>query len=261
LGEVLQEEGDGRPLYQRLAASLRTEIESGAYPPGVALPSERKLMARFGVTRATVRAALAELRSGGVVVTERGSGAFVRRPPPVRRLIRSAASGGEGTGAADRAAADVGGSASAERPQPPQVEQLELGQVAVGDQLAERLQVRAGEAAIRWRRRQLVDEAPAELLTSYVPAGLAARWAGSSPGPDGFRGHLERAGHAAATFEEEVSARMPTPEERRHLRVPPGVPVLIVVRRVRDRSGRVLEVTESVMAADRHVLSYAIPAG
>src|SRR5215831_6398023 len=75
------------PLYTQIADALRTDIRSGHYPPGVALPSERKLMDRFGVTRATIRNALAQLRVEGLLTIERGAGAFVRMPSPVRRIV------------------------------------------------------------------------------------------------------------------------------------------------------------------------------
>src|SRR2546422_7005798 len=65
------------PLYLQIAELLRTQVREGHYPPGVALPSERKLMDEYGVTRATVRNALAELRAEGLIVMERGAGAFV----------------------------------------------------------------------------------------------------------------------------------------------------------------------------------------
>jgi GntR family transcriptional regulator len=53
---------------------------------------------------------------------------------------------------------------------------------------------------------------------------------------------------------------MPTPEEARLLRLPPGVPVFSLIRTAYDFDGRPVEVCETVIAADAYVLSYELPA-
>ncbi|MGH8884124.1 MAG: UTRA domain-containing protein [Egibacteraceae bacterium] len=54
---------------------------------------------------------------------------------------------------------------------------------------------------------------------------------------------------------------MPTPEEARRLRTGTGVPVVRLLRTLYDTSRRVLEVSDFVLAGDRHVLVYEVPAG
>jgi GntR family transcriptional regulator len=63
---------------------LRSEILGGALAPGSQLPSESDLIARFGVSRITVRRALAELQMAGLVSTVSGKGSFVARPGNAR---------------------------------------------------------------------------------------------------------------------------------------------------------------------------------
>jgi GntR family transcriptional repressor for pyruvate dehydrogenase complex len=57
---------------------LLAAIEAGAYPPGSMLPSERILCESFGVSRVSVREALAGLQSTGLIRVEHGRGAVVR---------------------------------------------------------------------------------------------------------------------------------------------------------------------------------------
>lgn len=45
--------------YEVLASAVRADIEQGKYPEGSALPTEEKLTEMFGVSRQTVRRALA----------------------------------------------------------------------------------------------------------------------------------------------------------------------------------------------------------
>ncbi len=65
------------PLYRQLAERLQREIDTGVLAPGSKLDTESVLMARFGVSRVTVRQATAVLHKHGKVVAKRGKGTFV----------------------------------------------------------------------------------------------------------------------------------------------------------------------------------------
>ncbi|HEY0804150.1 MAG TPA: GntR family transcriptional regulator, partial [Pseudonocardiaceae bacterium] len=65
-----------------LADRIMTAIALGEFTPGQRLPAERELAARLGVSRTTVRDALARVVTTGLLEVRRGrsGGAFVRRP-------------------------------------------------------------------------------------------------------------------------------------------------------------------------------------
>jgi GntR family transcriptional regulator len=67
-------------------------------------------------------------------------------------------------------------------------------------------------------------------------------------------------GYQLTRFTEDVRARMPLPEEARALRLPAGVPVFVLIRVAYGAGDRPVEVCDTVMAADRYVLSYELPA-
>ncbi len=60
------------PLYQQLAERLRRQIADGDYRIGDRLPSEDALGEEFGVSRVTVRAALDQLSTAGLLQRLRG---------------------------------------------------------------------------------------------------------------------------------------------------------------------------------------------
>jgi GntR family transcriptional regulator, transcriptional repressor for pyruvate dehydrogenase complex len=66
-----------------LAASLKQAILDGEFKIGGSLPSERELMSRFDVSRASVREALRSLGALGLIEVRRGrnGGSFVSSPP------------------------------------------------------------------------------------------------------------------------------------------------------------------------------------
>ena len=75
----------GAPLYQRLAAILRAEIESGSLGPNATLPSERDLAAQHAMSRDTVRKAVRLLEEQGLLFSDQGRGTFVA-PSAVREM-------------------------------------------------------------------------------------------------------------------------------------------------------------------------------
>lgn len=64
----------GHHAFESCVERLATSIRLGVYEQGSALPPERELAEHMGVSRATLREAIAALREAGLVVTRRGRG-------------------------------------------------------------------------------------------------------------------------------------------------------------------------------------------
>lgn len=65
------------PLYQRVYGVLHQRIQTGLYRRGERLPTEQELTEEFGVSKATIRQAVGELVSRGLVVRQQGRGSYV----------------------------------------------------------------------------------------------------------------------------------------------------------------------------------------
>jgi GntR family transcriptional regulator len=74
--------GSGVPLHRQLFLVLHDEIDRGVLAPGDALPTEQTLGDQFGVSRITVRRALADLAEQGYIERRQGVGSFVREHAP-----------------------------------------------------------------------------------------------------------------------------------------------------------------------------------
>lgn len=72
------ETGKAREIFE----TLKDDIVNGKYDAASPMPSERALMRRFGVARATVASALDELERAGFVYRRRGSGTYpvIKKP-------------------------------------------------------------------------------------------------------------------------------------------------------------------------------------
>jgi GntR family transcriptional regulator len=247
-----------RPVYKQIADHLRAAIDSGRLGEGDQLPSEAQLMEHYGVARMTVRNAINLLQEEGRVTSEHGRGVYVRRLPPIRRLdsdrfARRHRKDGKAAFIAE--AEHTGGT--------PIVDSLKVSRAVVPpSEIANRLKLGANDRVTVRSRRYLMDGRPMETAVSYIPADLADGTPinDPNPGPGGIYARIEEQGHVLGRFTEEVSARQPTPDESAALSLPPGVPVIHLVRTAYDMDDRAVEVCDTVMAADVYILSYDLPA-
>lgn len=74
------------PLYAQISSLLEKSIENGRIKAGDRLPPERDLMTLLGVSRRTIRAALASLIQKKMISATRGRGSFILEPATRRSL-------------------------------------------------------------------------------------------------------------------------------------------------------------------------------
>ena len=247
-------------VYQRVAQEIAARIDAGDYAPGQKLPPQRALAEQFEVSEIVIRQAMGLLRRDGKVVSRQGSGTFVRETPAVRRVSW------------ERYLADFDPQAdspatSFTRDRGIEWEEYRLDKafrwIEADERLAGLFEVPVGERVLE--RNFIFYDAgvPAQMSRSCLLAvdieGTPVADPKNEPWPGGNVGQLRSLGiEVDPAIQESVSARMPTPEEARTLRLGSGAPVLTIVRRMTSL-GRVVEVADPiVMPADRNVLDYLI---
>ncbi|WP_327718154.1 GntR family transcriptional regulator [Streptomyces sp. NBC_00490] len=244
--------------YLQIADDLAAQIRSGALKPGSPVPSETELMTRYSVASGTVRKAVAELRAAQLIETHHGRGSFVRSRPPVQRkssdrFRRAHRKAGK---AAYLAEAEQSGGT-------PSVNVLYVGPVDAPAEIAERLNVATGTKVLARKRRYFRDGIPTEEATSYLPWDVVKdipEMFAENPGGGGIYARLEEHGHMLAEFIETVRARLATKAEATALALSPGAPVIHLVRSAFSDDERVVEVCDTIMAADQFVLDYRFAA-
>ncbi|THA55856.1 GntR family transcriptional regulator [Streptomyces sp. A0958] len=244
--------------YLQIADDLTAQIRSGTLVTGNPVPSETTLMERYGVASGTVRKAVAELRATQLIETHHGRGSFVRSRPPVQRkssdrFRRAHRKAGK---AAYLAEAEQSGSK-------PSVAVLFIGPTEAPKEIAERLGVPAGSQVLARKRRYCREGVPTEEATSYLPWDVAKdipELFAENPGGGGIYARIEEHGHVLAQFSEAVRAHLATKAEASALALSLGSPVIHLVRNAETESGRVVEVCDTIMAADQFVLEYRFPA-
>ena len=129
--------------------------------------------------------------------------------------------------------------------------------------VAERLGVSdKTKSVIRRENVFYADQDPVERVTTYIPWTIA-KGTGllqeEVPHQFGIHGVLEDQGHVMTRLREEISARMPKPDEVRSLKLRPGVPVLDVWHTSLDQDSEPYELTRFVMRGDMTGLLYDVP--
>lgn len=69
----------GAPLYREVERKLTQSIHQGEWKPGEALPAEKRLAERYGISMGTLRKAVDEMVAKGMLIRQQGRGTFVAK--------------------------------------------------------------------------------------------------------------------------------------------------------------------------------------
>lgn len=226
----------GQPLYVQLVDALREKIDSDM-EPGDLLPSERELSEHYGLSRTTVRQALRELESMGLVDRRHGKGTFVAEPHVEATNL-------SGTYSFTEQMRRLGCN--------PSTQIIDFGVVDAPKQVASNLDLPLGGMVYSFRRLRLADGVPMMVERTYLPAsvfpGLTSELLEHNPLYDVIE---KRYGVIIREAKEEFSASLASGEEAFRLGISEGSAVLRLVRRTRDDVGQIVEYTHSVARADQ----------
>lgn len=142
-------------LHHQIKEDLFLHLRSGRWPPGFELPSEALLCRHYGVSRGTLRRAIADLVSEGYIERHRGRGSFVSRPK-----LESGIVGSYKSFRVDGPPLDPGGRVLACR------------RVRAAKDVAAMLGIDAGSAIWRLERVRFTNAVPVSLQTSFLPLAL-----------------------------------------------------------------------------------------
>ncbi|GAB3823099.1 GntR family transcriptional regulator [Kribbella italica] len=236
--------------YERVADVLREQIKSGQLAPATVLPSERQFAETYAVTRETIRRAIAQLRTEGLVQVLHGRGAFVRRPGdwPTQTYSRTITVDGDGNYVDSESTVgewrDI---------QPPRMYQTNAeAPLALAFGVAQGTVFHASD-------RDLENQTGTRIFVrSYLPDFVATQF------PDLVDGAYvsARQTYAAARnagmqldFDDYVAARNPTPDDAHSLRIPDGIPMLIT-RRIVASEGKPIIMQETHRSGEETQLHY-----
>lgn len=226
------------PLYYQLRRFITDRIESGDWKPGDRLPSESELGNRFGISRTTVRQALGELASLGILNRIQGKGTFVSQPRIQQRLARL-------TGFSQ----DMHS-----RRMRPSSRILDLSLVRAGGRVAERLGLTPESETVYLRRLRLADGEPMAVEISYLLSDFFDALRAENLTERSLYEILKLRCSTIPTRAVQEMEAIPCPTvEASLLGVRKGSPVLHIHRTTFDQDDRSFEQVESFYRGDRYI--------
>ena len=211
------------PLYAQVEAVLAASIADGTLPPGSRLPAEDSLIARFQVSRTTVRKAVQNLIDRGLVEIRRGKGTFVSHPKITQELT-------ELSGFVEDMEA-LGRTPSARL--------LGTLVVAADETVARHLALPPGTLVVRLQRVRLADGVAVSFDETYLPREIGEKVAADDLETEPVFALLEQKYHTPlieAEYRLEAVAAEPMVAEAMGIRT--GSPIFLIERTTYGEGGR-----------------------
>ncbi|MFZ5852974.1 MAG: GntR family transcriptional regulator [Chloroflexota bacterium] len=232
-------DGERRPLHRLISDELAREVALGQPAIGEALPSESELMVRFGVSRGTIRQALAALRADGTIAGGRGVPPIVRGPrlsQPFTELL-SFSSWVRSLG------------------RRPSGRVVEFTIRAASPETARALGLEIGARVRHLVRVRYADGEPLMIERTTFPGEIGDRVAGIDLEHDSIYAELATQGVVFDAAHQEIDAIGATAADARLLDVAPRTPLLRVRRLTYSPAGRPLEWSEDRYLSGRVTLA------
>ena len=229
------------PLHLQIVRELRSDIESGLYADGQPFPSESTLQSYYGVSRVTVRSALALLQKDGLIERKQGSGTLVRSKVHFKMLRRILDFHHE---------AELMGCTPGSRI---------ISIKTIPSRFRERIafDLPPGGEVVELRRIRLLDGVPVALQTSTHPLELLQGVTPAQLQDHSLYSYLRnRKGVVIRDAEQVLEPYSIKPQEAALLEIPAGTAVMLAHRTTRDDRGRVLELAENLVRGDYFKYSF-----
>src|SRR6266508_869391 len=232
------------PLHVQLAEQLERAIHGGDLPVGSRLSNEIDLAATYGLSRPTVRQAIARLVDQGLLVRKRGVGTqVVGRADQVRRSL-------ELTSLYDDLAAQG---------RRPQTEVLRIGAVGATADVATALQCHTGDRVLRIERLRSADGEPLALMRNWIPCDvLDCETEASALTHNGLYELMRARGVRMKVAHHTISARLAAPDHALLLGEHPGAPLLVTTRVTYADHGRPVEYGAHLFRASRYSFEHTL---
>jgi len=224
------------PLWHQVEQSIRAAIERGTWAPLARIPGEDQLTAMLGVSRITVRHALANLESAGVLRREHGRGTFVR----AARLVASTRALTSFSEEMTTLGLDVS------------TRVLDVRRMPATERIAEALEIAEGTTVVRMRRLRFGSRQPIGIQTAHLRADRVPDLTAAELGDASlYRLLRERYGIQPAWAEEVYRVAGASRRDAELLGIDRGHAVFLVERITSDERGP-FEYTVSTMRGDRY---------
>lgn len=222
------------PVYYQLKNIILKKIKNGEYASGTLIPSERDLGESLNISRMTVRQALNQLVAEGVLYREKGKGTFVSRGKIQQKNIMSFSETVERKGMT------------------PSTEVLYFQKETESPDVREVLGINSNDVLYHIKRLRLANGTPIAVEEVFLPESYCPGLESFDLKESLYKIIREEYNHSINYIDNTIEAAKPSREVRELLKIPAGVPVLIVTGTSYTEDGRKLFHTRDIYRSDEY---------
>ena len=224
-------------IDHHIAPRIRGDIERGVYPTGSRIPPEHELEKLYQVSRVTVRRALSELTSEGLLERKQGKGTFVATPRgglPLKNLH------------------SFHDSCKLNRVKP-SIDVIHVRETEAGAEAAEGLNISRGSRVLEILRVCRADGVPVVLERNHF--SMAYAWLQDQDLSGSLYNILREYGVEPKLALHDVSLRFADRDEAELLETEEGTPLICLHEVIYDQRGRPLHTNIQLIRGERFVFT------
>ncbi len=222
------------PVYYQLKNIVLKKIQSGEFPAGSPIPSERDLGESLNISRMTVRQALSQLVSEGVLYREKGRGTFVSRSKIEQRNIMSFSE------------------TVAQKGLVPTTKVLRFNMEQANEEIGGILELKTGEKVYVLKRLRLASGVPVGIEEDFIPERYCPGFDKFDHTSSLYKLIKEEYSFAVSYVDNVIEASRAGREEKELLAINSSVPVLRVTGVNYTETGLKLFYERSVYRSDEY---------
>jgi GntR family transcriptional regulator len=222
------------PAYYQLKNIILDKVKNGEFAEGSLIPSERDLGESLGISRMTVRQALSQLVSEGVLYREKGKGTFVSKSKIVQRNIMSFSETVRNKGMT------------------PSTVVLYFGRLTGQTDIRGLLELEENESLFNIKRLRLANDLPIAIEEVFIPERYCPHLETRDLKSSLYQLLKEEYSLSISYTDNTIEAARATKEEKKLLGLPDAVPVLRISSISHNDAGLKLFFEKDVYRSDEY---------
>ena len=228
------------PVYYQLKKIITDKISSGVYAVESLIPSERELSEILNISRMTVRQALSQLVTDGVLYREKGKGTFVSKPKFEQRNIMSFS--------------DI----AKEKGLVPSTTVLSFYKSFPDQSIAGMLDIRSDESIYTIKRLRLANNLPIGIEEVFIPERYCPNLENFDLSASLYKLLKENFHHSINYVDNSIEAAKPSKEEKELLCISSSTPVLNITSIYFMESELKLLYEKSIYRSDEYIYNVRV---
>ena len=224
------------PYHIQVRNEILNAIRSGEYTSGDRLASERELQDKYGISRLTVRAALATLERDGIIYSRQGKGRYVTQAYFDQQLMHLSGFSQDMQQVGIKPGSHL----------------IFKGEIPAPTRVAESLQIVPGTHIAHIIRVRCADNQPMAIEDAHLPLSLCPDILEMDFEKGSIYAYLNSRGLRPVKAAQSLKADNPTREERQLLNLKENIPVMRMKRTTSLVNMVPIEYVESVYRSDKY---------